>query len=170
MGHGPSSLFALLSLLSKTLSFSLVTKLYLGCCNSIDCGLPGSSVHGIPQARTLECIAISFSRGSSWSRNWAWVSYIAGSLFTGCRLFTCWGKPSKTLTKAKPVIYVARIYQNIKYPLFSISSDDSSSELAKPVGTYYSWGRTFVSFTALSPTPKMESGIYHGVITYALNK
>ena len=30
-----------------------------------DCSLPGSSVHGIPQARILECVAISFSRGSS---------------------------------------------------------------------------------------------------------
>ena len=34
-------------------------------CDLIDCGPPGSSVHGIFQARILECIAISFSRGSS---------------------------------------------------------------------------------------------------------
>ena len=33
----------------------------------IDCSLPGSSVHGISQARILEWVAISFSRGSSWS-------------------------------------------------------------------------------------------------------
>ena len=31
----------------------------------MDCSLPGSSVHGILQARILECIAIPFSRGSS---------------------------------------------------------------------------------------------------------
>ena len=31
----------------------------------IDCSLPGSSVHGILQARILECVAILFSRGSS---------------------------------------------------------------------------------------------------------
>ena len=31
----------------------------------MDCSLPGSSVHGILQARILGCIAISFSRGSS---------------------------------------------------------------------------------------------------------
>ena len=30
------------------------------------CGLPGSSVHGILQARKLEWVAISFPRGSSW--------------------------------------------------------------------------------------------------------
>ena len=34
----------------------------------MDCSLPGSSVHGILQARMLEWVAISFSRGSSWPR------------------------------------------------------------------------------------------------------
>ena len=31
-------------------------------CDPLDCSLPGSSVHGISQARTLEWVAISFSR------------------------------------------------------------------------------------------------------------
>ena len=35
----------------------------------MDCSLPGSSVHGIFQARVLEWVAISFSRGSSWTRS-----------------------------------------------------------------------------------------------------
>ena len=35
-------------------------------CDSMDCSLSGSSVHGILQARILELIAISDSRGSSW--------------------------------------------------------------------------------------------------------
>ena len=34
-------------------------------CDPMDCSLPGSSVHGIFQARVLECVAISFSRASS---------------------------------------------------------------------------------------------------------
>ena len=34
----------------------------------MDCSLPGSSAHGISQARILEWVAISFSRGSSWPR------------------------------------------------------------------------------------------------------
>ena len=34
-------------------------------CNPMDCSLPGSSVYGILQARTLEWVAISFSKGSS---------------------------------------------------------------------------------------------------------
>ena len=48
----------------------------------MDCSLPGSSVHGIFQARILEWVAISFSRGSSRLRNRTWVFYIAGRFFT----------------------------------------------------------------------------------------
>ena len=40
-----------------------VTKSFHTLCDSMDCSLPGSSVHGISQARILEWIAISFSRG-----------------------------------------------------------------------------------------------------------
>ena len=47
-------------------------------CDPMDCSLPGSSVHRILQARILEWVAISFSRGSSQPRNWTWVSCIAG--------------------------------------------------------------------------------------------
>ena len=39
------------------------------------CGLPGSSVHGILQARILEWVAISFSKGSSWPS--IFISYIS---------------------------------------------------------------------------------------------
>ena len=43
---------------------------------------PGSSVHGILQARILEWAAIPFSRGCSWPRDWTLVSCVAGRLFT----------------------------------------------------------------------------------------
>ena len=43
----------------------------------MDCSPPGSSVHGISQARILERIAIPFSRGSSQPRNQTQVSYIS---------------------------------------------------------------------------------------------
>ena len=39
-------------------------------CNPMDCSLSGSSVHGILQERIPEWAAISFSRESSWLRNW----------------------------------------------------------------------------------------------------
>ena len=48
----------------------------------IDCSPPGSSIHGILQARTLEWVAIPFSRGSSWPRHRSRVSCIAGRFFT----------------------------------------------------------------------------------------
>ena len=51
-------------------------------CDSLDCSLPGSSVYGILQARLLEWIATSSSRGSSQPRNWTCVSCIAGGFFT----------------------------------------------------------------------------------------
>ena len=40
-------------------------QLCLTLCDPMDCRLPGSSVHGILQARILEWVAIPFSRGSS---------------------------------------------------------------------------------------------------------
>ena len=43
----------------------------------MDCSLPASSVHGIFQARILECVAISFSRASSPPRNQTLVSNIS---------------------------------------------------------------------------------------------
>ena len=60
----------------------LVTQLSPTLYNPMDCSLPGSSVHGILQARILEWVAISFSRGSSWSRDRTQVSHIAGRFFT----------------------------------------------------------------------------------------
>ena len=46
------------------------------------CSLPGSSVHGILQARILERVAILFSRGSSHPRDRTQVSCTAGRFFT----------------------------------------------------------------------------------------
>ena len=46
------------------------------------CGPPGSSVNRILQTRILEWVAISYSRGSSWPRDWTWVSCIVGKFFT----------------------------------------------------------------------------------------
>ena len=57
-------------------------KLCLTLCDPIGCSLPGSSVHGILQARVLEWVAISFSRGSSWPRDRTQVSHVVGRCFT----------------------------------------------------------------------------------------
>ena len=50
-------------------------------CDPMDCSLPGSSIHGIFQARTLEWVAISFYRGSSQPRDWTRISHIVGRCF-----------------------------------------------------------------------------------------
>ena len=60
----------------------LVAKLCLTLCDPMDGSLPGSSVHGILQARILKWVAMPFSRGSSRPRDWTWVSCIAGRFFT----------------------------------------------------------------------------------------
>ena len=52
----------------------------------MDCSLPGFYVHGILQARIVEWVATSFSRGSSWPRNQTQVSCIAGMFFTNWAL------------------------------------------------------------------------------------
>ena len=57
-------------------SESEVTQLCPTLCNPMDCSIPGSSVHGILQARVLEWVAISFSRGSSQPRDWTRVFHI----------------------------------------------------------------------------------------------
>ena len=48
----------------------------------MECSPPGSSVHGILQARVLKWVAISCSRGSRWPRDWTQVSCFAGRFFT----------------------------------------------------------------------------------------
>ena len=48
----------------------------------MNCSPPGSSVHGILQARIMEWVATAFSRGSSRPRDQIQVSHIAGRFFT----------------------------------------------------------------------------------------
>ena len=60
----------------------LVTQLCLPLCEPMNCSPPGSSAHGILQARILEWVAIPSSTGSSRPRDRTWVSCIAGRFFT----------------------------------------------------------------------------------------
>ena len=52
-------------------------QLYLTLCNPMECRLPGSSVHGILQTRTLKWLAMLSSRGSSQPRDWTCISYVS---------------------------------------------------------------------------------------------
>ena len=60
-------------------------------CDPVDCSPPASSLHGILQARILEWVAISFSKGSSQPRDRTWVSRIAG------RRFNLWATSKEAL-------------------------------------------------------------------------
>ena len=96
-------------------------------CDPMDCGLPGSSVHWILQARILEWVAISFSRGSSRPRNRTQVSRIAG------RRFNLWAT-------RKPLIRYYRLLElavlvSCNFCILKISWD------------YYELSLTFVSPT-----------------------
>ena len=53
----------------------LVSKSCPTYCNPMGCSPPGSSVQGTFQAGILELVVISFSRGSSWPRDWTWISW-----------------------------------------------------------------------------------------------
>ena len=82
------------------------------------CSLPGSSLHGIFQARILEWVAISFSRGSSQLRDKTQVSCTAG------RCFTLWAT-REVLRKKKYKIYIVR-YQ--RRPFFTEGRDKNGLE------------------------------------------
>ena len=59
------------------MALCLITQSCPTLCDPMDCSPSGSSVHGILQARILEWVAMSFSRGSSWPRNQTCISYIS---------------------------------------------------------------------------------------------
>ena len=72
----------LVVLSTRSESESEVAQSCLTRSDPMDCSLPGSSVHGILQARVLEWVAISFSRGSSQPRDQTLVSCIVDKHFT----------------------------------------------------------------------------------------
>ena len=69
--------------------------------NPMDCSPPGSSAHGIFQARTLQWGAISYSRESSWLRDQTWVSCIS---CLSRRVFTA-GLPGMSYLSYFPVLF-----------------------------------------------------------------
>ena len=87
----------------------------------MDCSLPGSSVHEIFQARILEWVAISFSRGSSQLRDQTWVSHTAG------RLLTLWVTMEGVL-KCQINLAHLLIKQTVKTIIVCCSYDQSHKE------------------------------------------
>ena len=120
LGSSSALLFACFLLLGKPWGFS--EPKFLACMSAkslqscpvlwdlMDCSLPGSSSHGILQARELELVAMPSSGGSSQPRDWTCVSCIAGRFFTAEPPFSCGGRRrgefnnTNTLPKGKNTI------------------------------------------------------------------
>ena len=108
----------------------------------MDCSPPGSSVHGILQARRLEWVTISFSSRSSWPRDRTLFSCITGQFFTVWATRDFWdssliGKQKTGVELCCPPLFV---------PSFSFSclEDRCSAKvlaaiLSHEMGTTY-WG------------------------------
>ena len=72
---------------------SSVTQSCLTLHNPMDCSPPSCSVHGIFQARILEQVAVSSSRGSSWPRDWTYVCFISCTSRKFFFFFNLWATP-----------------------------------------------------------------------------
>ena len=90
-------------------------------CDPVECSPPGSSVHGTLQARILEWVAISFSRGSSQPRDRTQVSRIAG------RCFNLWA------TREAPVNRVDRYNVWLVFPSYFAKSTWRSNVKLYPI-------------------------------------
>ena len=97
-----------------------VAQSCLTLCNSMDCSPPGSSVHGIFQARTLEWVALPSSGRSSPPRDRTQVSCIAGRFFTA----ELPGKPSQEAL----ILLPARPGRLCYHPNWSRGAMDQTSE------------------------------------------
>ena len=113
--------------------------------DSVDCSPPGSSAHGILQARMLEWVAMPSSRASSWPRDWTRVSCgscIAGGFSTA----EAPGKPP--LCKCTIISRIVSVFLHIVFIFFCIRSElvFSLTDWTPPHGEasalnrrYYAW-------------------------------
>ena len=88
-------------------------------CDPMNCSPPGSSVHGILQARKLEWVAIPFSRGSSWPRDWTQVSLSAGGFLTSWATREAQNFSYKQKTELPSVSFPARSVGVSESPVFA---------------------------------------------------
>ena len=120
-------------------------------CDPVDCGPPGSSVHGILQARTLERVATPFSRGSSPPRDRTWVAHIAG------RFFSVWATREACFSILSPVptvtavlwIFVCQGLSWIRADRFTSSIVKSACSSVKKCKPYHS--KLWVSTLMVEP-------------------
>jgi len=138
------------TIILKVLGRGLITQSSLTLWDPTDCNPPGSSVHGIFQARILELVATSSFRASSWPRDQTCVfciSFTAGRFFTHraigeeIEIQTVWVTHPKSfyflsMFSAIHTDYIALICSQIHrfYPVFSTLLLSPSNECCS------SWG------------------------------
>ena len=139
----PNLVFAFLLSVKKWKSISRFSRVQLF---AMDCSPPGSSVHGILQARILEWVAMPFSRGSSWPRDQTQVPCTAG------RFFTIWITREASIGKQMCVYPLSGVcFESIfswLWLIFSFSSVSITEQNLK-----FQWGpihQSFLSRTLLS--------------------
>ena len=152
----PSHTVILNIYMSMCVYVCLVTQSRLTLHDPMDCSPPDSSVHGILQPRILEWVAISFTRGSSWPRDWTWVSCIS---CTGRQILT-------TVPPGKPMrmyIYVCVSVCETESESCPVVSDSlqlhrlQSIELSRP--EY--WMGSLSLLQGIFPTQGSYSGLSH---------
>ena len=121
-------------------------------CDLMDCSPPGCSVHGIFPGRILEWVAISFSRGSLWPRDWTHVSRVS---CTGRQILHCWA--------TEEALYIC-IYMYIKYVHIPWRRERLPTPVFWPrefCGLYGPWGCKESDMTeCLSPFTHTHINIY----------
>ena len=140
-------------------------------CNPMDCSPPCSSVHVIFQARILEWVAISFSRGSSRPRDWTHVSC------TGRRILYHWATWEALGSTGKPIslpfsrFWRVLAYFGLGFPAMasaypSLSQHSSTPPLLTPYHPPPSYKVPYIGHTWLFMSPAPSSQEPHTYKTF----
>ena len=118
---------------------------------------PGSPVHSIFQARILECVTISFSRGSSWPRGWTHVSCIGRWILHhwATREASLILNRVRVIIKPGPTLHIilSIMWNRVRYFL---KSEQSSAALIP------CWGRTCTVVVPNCPSWEQTSPVLSG--------
>ena len=124
-----------LSLLQRTaILLTCVYSVVFESLQTMDCSPPGPSVHGIFQARILEWVAISSSRGSSRSREWTRISCTGWKILHHCATW----EAQYANTKMRPHYVLDFTFINLR------NSTPSPGRLSRE-NILRIWGHAFIS-------------------------
>ena len=130
----------------------------------MDCSPPGSSIHGIFQARVLEWVAISFSRGSSWPRDWTQVSHVVGRHFTiwATREAHIWVQFSSVQLLSRVRLF-ATPWIAARQASLSITNSRSSLRLTSIVSDAIQPFHPLSSPSPLAPNPSQHQSLFQWI-------